>query len=143
MEYLRNAKSRCSPQEEHIISSENKIVHNAYNCDKNHVRQYKLDGDIFPPNTQPIRCDFLVINDDKNAAYFIELSSYKKIKHAIDQLQQSYRMLQPELHGATCYFCLVLNTATTKATLRGKRLRDWKAGGHKRKFGSSPMNDCI
>lgn len=143
MAFLRDVRSRCAPQESEIHSLDGDVEHIAHNVNADYVRQYKLDGDVFPKGVSPMRCDYLVINDGKNTAYFIELSSYKKVKHAFDQLNQSHAMLQPELNGASCHFHLVLGTATTKSTLRGKLIRDWRSQGKNRRVGVTPMSENI
>ena len=46
-------------------STENGCTHIAHNQDRNDVRQFKIDGDVFPEKTDPQRCDYLLLNDTK------------------------------------------------------------------------------
>ncbi|MDN5199817.1 hypothetical protein QQ008_00545 [Fulvivirgaceae bacterium BMA10] len=80
-----------------IVCSENnrKIIFN--NPSRNTVKKIKVDGCQI---TTGIRCDFLVIETNKNE-HFIELKG-QNIKHAFEQLKRSIQLLS-ESDKKTCY----------------------------------------
>ena len=66
-----NSKSKCEKRQPIIVSGEKSKKHIAINNDKNLVRQFKIDNDVIKDNIK--KCDYLVLNDDKQTAYFVEL----------------------------------------------------------------------
>lgn len=66
-----------------FVSSENGCKHEAKNPDKKAIRQFKVDGEVFPKGHDPERCDWLLLDDTKGNAYYIELKG-SDIPHAIE-----------------------------------------------------------
>ena len=69
-----------------FVSSENGCRHEAKNPGGKMVRQFKVDGEVFPSGSGPLRCDWLVLNDTDQHAYYIELKG-SDIPHAIAQIE--------------------------------------------------------
>ena len=60
------------------------------NPDKKAIRQFKVDGEVFPKGHDPERCDWLLLDDTKGNAYYIELKG-SDIPHAIEQIESTIR----------------------------------------------------
>lgn len=73
-----------------FVSSENGCKHEAKNPDKKAIRQFKVDGEVFPKGHDPERCDWLLLDDTKGNAYYIELKG-SDIPHAIEQIESTIR----------------------------------------------------
>ena len=69
---LPGFKSLCSPKAKTIVSRDFREgpVHRANNSSAYEVTHYKVDGVVI---TEGKKCDYLLLNEDKCAAYFIEL----------------------------------------------------------------------
>lgn len=110
--YLTNEKSLCEKNQRVIVSRDKGATtrHVANNSGgKSDVRQFRLDGDIFE---QQKICDFLVLNDTKKDAYFIELKG-SDIEHGVEQLETTAQKFQKELAGYAFYYRLVFSKART------------------------------
>lgn len=121
MVYLTNEKSICGKNQIKIVSRDRgaSVRHEANNVQGvSDVRQYQLDGDVF--NNEKT-CDFLVLNDSKRDAYFIELKG-SDILHGIEQLEVTVSKLQGELIGYTKYYRLVFSKANTHAVASSRFL---------------------
>ena len=46
-----------------FVSSENGCKHEAKNPSRKVVRQFMVDGGVFPKGSGPLRCDWLILND--------------------------------------------------------------------------------
>ena len=79
-----------------IISREKLNRHIAKNNDNCLARQLRIDGYVITENIK--KCDYLVLNDDKCAAYFIELKG-SDITGAIEQIEQTVKKLEKDLRG--------------------------------------------
>ena len=67
-----------------FVSSENGCKHEAKNPDKKAIRQFKVDGEVFPKGHDPERCDWLLLDDTKGSKI---LQSYRGItimNHHVD-----------------------------------------------------------
>ena len=67
---LNGYKSLCQEQQAIIVSSEQGRQHRAINSDRCFVTHYQIDGAVIRTG---LRCDYLLINEDKSDAYLIEL----------------------------------------------------------------------
>lgn len=104
--------SLCDKKQAIVVSqdkkSKNTCRHIARNTDACIVAQFQLDGDIFQLDGNifqghEVRCDFLVLNQDKKNAYFIELKG-SNIMHAKQQVESSANLLRDDLTGYSCFF---------------------------------------
>ena len=76
------------------VSKENHREHIAVNTDKDFVYHIKIDGDVIPKTcTDTKRIDFLLLNETKKVAYFIELKGCH-VDEAFAQLEISHEHLQ-------------------------------------------------
>lgn len=111
---LKGYESLCSERQSVIVSKDQgqKRLHRAKNSEKCKVSQYRIDGNVI--QGESIRCDYLVMNDDKADAYLIELKG-SDIEHALDQLEETSRRLQKELRSYTVKYRIVASRARTQA----------------------------
>lgn len=106
--------SRCEERQAIIVSKDygTKREHRAINVNRSNVSQYKIDGDVV--RDQTIRCDFLVMNEDKRDAYLIELKG-SDIEHAINQLETTAARFKSELRAYKIKYRIVCSYARTQA----------------------------
>jgi len=105
---LISALSKCEKRQKKIVSKEKGMKHTANNLKACNVRQYEIDGGVITGN-QSVKCDYLVLNDDKRVAYFIELKRTSHISEAVDQIQTTIEMLKAELPGYIYHGRIVSN----------------------------------
>lgn len=125
MPLLANAQPYRSGNNKTYTSKENNCIHVGNNVDSNYVEQYQVDGQVFPKGTKPNRCDFLLLNEDKQTAYYIELKG-TSIPDSIQQLDTSVSMLSGR--HPTCdkiFYRIVYHSGShetnSSATLRWKK----------------------
>lgn len=92
---LNGYKSLCQEQQAIIVSSEQGRQHRAINSDRCFVNHYQIDGAVIRTG---LRCDYLLINEDKSDAYLIELKG-TDIVHAVDQLEATAQTLKQALQN--------------------------------------------
>lgn len=83
-------------------SSENRCTHIGMNRNAYDVRQFRIDGDVYSKTDSASRCDYLLLNDSKTDAYFIELKG-SDIKKAIQQIDSTIADILPSIHNYTVY----------------------------------------
>ena len=97
--------SECEPKAKVIVSKDiTKCEHSAVNTDCCDVRQYQIDGKVITGKEE--RCDWLVLNDDKKDAYYIELKG-SDIKKAIAQIENTEKLLKSDLAQYTSFFRII------------------------------------
>ena len=109
---LTPEKTLCKKNQSIIVSKDKKsqVQHRATNPDRVYdVRHYKLDGDLIK---QEKCCDFLLINDTKRKAYFIELKG-GNIDEAVSQLEAGEKKCRDELKGYIFFYRIVCSKAKT------------------------------
>lgn len=124
-----------------FVSAENGSKHIAINRDKNDVRQFKVDGGVFPANTAPQRCDYLLLNDTKMTAYFIELKG-TQVEKAIKQIEATIN----EIKGSIPQYSIYRRIVTSRGThsIQRSSLVSWKNKYQfSAKVGTSPMEEAI
>lgn len=106
--------SLCDERQSIVVSQDSGTSrkHRAVNSSGYRVSQYKIDGGVVRDTS--IRCDFLVMNDDKQDAYLIELKG-SDIEHALDQLEATARRLQHELRAYQIKYRIVCSRAKVHA----------------------------
>ncbi|MCD8361508.1 MAG: hypothetical protein LUC98_00895 [Lachnospiraceae bacterium] len=100
---LTKDKSLCEEHQKIIVSEENRRKHRAINIEHSLVRHYRLDGDIV---RQEKCCDFLVLNDSKKRAYFIELKG-TNTSDAVQQLESAVSRFKDEVNEYAIYLRIV------------------------------------
>lgn len=83
-------------------SSENRCTHIGMNKNACDVRQFRVDGDVYSKTDTASRCDYLLLNDSKTNAYFIELKG-SDIKKAIQQIESTIVDILPSIRNYTVY----------------------------------------
>lgn len=95
-----------------FVSSENGCKHEAKNPDKKAIRQFKVDGEVFPKGHDPERCDWLLLDDTKGNAYYIELKG-SDIPHAIEQIESTIREIHWSISEYIIFKRIVYKTWNT------------------------------
>lgn len=116
-------QSLCDKRQKRIVSKEKRSSHTAVNEKRQLVRQYLIDGDVIE-DKHVIKCDYLVLNDEKKAAYFIELKG-SKVLHAIEQIEETAKRLRPCLQGYQFYYRIVYSGSCTHNVNRAGYL-EWE-----------------
>lgn len=116
---LTGYPSLCKERQRVIVSRDNgtKREHRAINAQSCSVSQYKIDGGVIC-DASP-RCNFLVMNDDKQEAYLIELKG-SDIEHALEQLEATADRLREELRTYRLRYRIVCSRARTQALKSNK-----------------------
>lgn len=124
-------KSICERNAKIIVSKDTYTnrKHLANNRNKDNVRQYQLDGKIIK---QEKSCDFLVLNDDKKKAFFIELKG-SDVSSAIPQLEGALNKVKNEILDYKIYFRIISSKTKTH------EVRDSKVIAFKKKYGSNSL----
>lgn len=125
MPLLTGAEPYRSGKNKTYTSAENGCKHIGNNVDLNYVDQYKVDGQVFRAGSGPERCDFLLLNEEKQTAYYIELKG-TSIPKAIQQLNNSVSMLRSRHPKCDkIYYRIIYHAGShetdSSATLRWKR----------------------
>lgn len=111
---LDQYKSQCHKRQKIIVSkdvrSKNPSKHTAHNQRRHCVYQYCLDDRTILKNSVP-RCDYLLLNDDKKRAYFIEFKG-KHIEKAKKQIESSIRLLAKDIEEYTKFYRIIYKTGT-------------------------------
>lgn len=124
MPLLADAKPYRAGKNKTYVSSENSCTHLGNNIDLNYVEQYKVDGQVFPTGSGPERCDFLLLNEDKQTAYYIELKG-TSIPKSIQQLNTSVSMLRGRHPKCDKIFYRIVYHSGSHETNSSETLR-WK-----------------
>ncbi len=103
--------SLCKDRQRLIVSSEKRSKHIAENDRGALVRQYKIDGDVITGKDTD-KCDYAVLNDDRKAAYLIELKG-SDLLHAMEQLEKTRALLMPSLKEYQFYYRIVFSGSAT------------------------------
>lgn len=120
---LSGHQSLCDKRQKRIVSEEKRSSHTAVNKNGQLVRQYLIDGDVIK-DKHVIKCDYLVLNDEKKAAYFIELKG-SKVLHAIEQIEETAKRLRPCLLEYQFYYRIVFSGSCTH-NVNGAEYLEWK-----------------
>ncbi len=106
---LNNYTPESDDNRSKVVSEENGRRHTGVNTGKCRVIQYKVDGKIL---IQQKACDYIVMNEDKNTAYLIELKG-NKTNEAAEQLLATYQSLKHYLRGYKIHFRIISSKAKT------------------------------
>lgn len=105
-----------------FVSSENGVCHVGINSNKDTVRHYHLDGDVWPHGDGAMKCDFLLLNDSIKRAYFIELKG-DDVERAILQIERAVKEIQESIKGYIIYRRIIYKTRTHR--LKASALDKW------------------
>lgn len=124
MTNINNYTPRRSGTYPQFVSTENRCTHIAENPNGKNVRQFKVDGEVFPSGGNgPKRCDYLILDDSTRHAYYIELKG-SDIRRAIQQVESSIAEINPSI-GYEIHSRIIFRTFTQEAksaeVLRWKR----------------------
>jgi len=112
------------------------------NPEKKHIRQFQVDGAVFPKGAGPERCDVLLLNDTDKQSYYVELKG-TDIPKAVRQIENTISLINPSINY-TIYCRIVVHKARTHK-INDRSVIAWKKKRGERaiKIQSSPMNDKI
>lgn len=103
-----------------FTSMENRCTHIGNNINKHMVRQFKVDGDVIKTGQ---RCDYLLLNDETQTSYYIELKGSDLIK-AIDQIDTTIGLIAPSIPKYKVQRRIIYRTGTHK--IQTRPVLDWK-----------------
>ena len=122
---LEKYRSLCQERQKITVSKDsgvgNPSQHRALNEGQDRVRQYCLDDRAIVQNEEP-RCDYLVLNDDKKRAYFIELKG-RHIERAKAQIENAERLLAGDVEDYARFYRIVYKTGTQ--SVRSAAINTW------------------
>ena len=127
---LDGHESQCDKRAKEIVCKENDSRYTACNKNKALVRKYQIDGDVLLLNDTPPRCDYMILNDDMKNAYLIELKA-SKVKHGLEQLDNTEKLFRNELKVYTFYKRLVFSGKSATHGVMSSELRRWQERGGK------------
>lgn len=109
---LNGFKSLCDKHASYIISRDkgNLQYHKANNSKKVYVTHYKIDGIVIKTES---RCDYLLLNEESNKAYLIELKGSDLVK-AAKQLEATENRLKQELSHYKIFYRIIANKCKTQ-----------------------------
>ena len=145
---LDGHKSQCDKRAKEIVCEENSSRYTACNKNEFFVRKYQIDGDVISSDDKELRCDYMILNDDTKKVYLIELKA-SKVKHGVEQLDNTEKMFRNELKGYTFYKRLVFSGKSATHGIISSELRRWQERGGKvasvwcNIFKRSPMKEDI
>lgn len=106
-----------------FTSTENHCTHIAENQNGKYVRQFKVDGEVFPSGGNgPKRCDYLILDDTGKQSYYIELKG-SDIPRAIQQIESSIAEINPSI-GYDIHCRVIFRTSTHE--VKGAEVLRWK-----------------
>lgn len=110
---LEKFESLCNRNAAQIVSKDkgNPQYHKGNNFEMAYVTHYRIDGIVIRTG---IRCDFLLINEDRKVAYLIELKG-SDLERAAEQLKATENKLKRELSGYSLRYRIVANKCRTQA----------------------------
>lgn len=139
---LSEEKSKCEKNQKIIVSRDkgSSCCHRALNINGcSDVRQYRLDGELVIRKTC---CDYLVLNDTKQNAYFIELKG-SDIKTAISQLESAEKICAPELRDYSIFYRIIAKKVCTHDVKSNKFRKFQDQYGRKLKCATEKMEEDI
>lgn len=96
------------------VSKENHCEHRAINDSRDYVNHIKIDGKVIPKDYRATkRIDFLLLNETKKTAYFIELKG-SHIKDAFEQLEVTDTHLKPLLEEYAVQWRIIYHSRTAR-----------------------------
>ena len=96
-------------------SAEKRCSHIANNPHHKHIRQFKVDGEVFPPGTPQKRCDYLLLDDTGHQSYYIELKG-SDVLTAIAQIEDTISEISPTSLSST-FSLLLFNSSNPQYPL--------------------------
>ena len=109
---LEGFESLCSEKAAQIVSKDkgNQQYHRGINAGKRYVTHYKIDGVVIKEGN---RCDYLLMNEEAQTAYLIELKGSDLVK-AAEQLEATEIALRQELSAYELQYRIVANRCKTQ-----------------------------
>ena len=108
-----------------FTSPENGCKHIGKNVNKQYIRHFKVDGEVFNGPGEE-RCDFLLLNDESTpkASYYIELKG-SDLPKAIRQIENTIKLLSSSLPGYIILRRIVYHTGSHN--VHSSEVLRWKA----------------
>ena len=120
---INSYKPFRSGQHPEFRSSENRCTHIGVNKNACDVRQFRVDGEVYLKTDTASRCDFLLLNDSKTDAYFIELKG-SDLRKAIQQIESTIAEILPSIHNYTVYPRVIYHSGSH--SIQDRAVISWK-----------------
>jgi rRNA maturation protein Rpf1 len=138
---LSRFKSLCQKTAKTIVSQDSgtSCIHIANNIERSFVTHYKIDGEVI---TEGMRCDFLLINEDKRIAYLIELKG-RDLTKAAKQLLKTEETLKYQLQSYSLRYRIIASKCHTQE-IRSSSFNKFRIQkGEFLRFGTNEMEENI
>lgn len=106
-----------------FMSSENGCKHIGKNVNCQHIRHFRIDGEVFSGPGEE-RCDYLLLNDEAKTSYYIELKG-SDLSKAIRQIENTVKLISPSLSSYAILCRIVYHTGSHN--VRTSDVLRWKA----------------
>ena len=138
---LEKYTSLCEKNARTIISRDkgNQQKHIGQNINRSAVSHYQIDGVVLKEGR---KCDFLLMNDEKQTAYLIELKG-SDLCWAAQQLEATEKALSRQLSGYTLRYRIIANRCKTQEIRTAAFLRYKKKWGKSLQTGSRQLEEEI
>lgn len=117
-------EAKRSGKDPRFCSEEKGCVHLGINSDKNWCRHFRVDGGVYPRGQAEKRCDFLLLNDDKKDAYFIELKG-SDLNQAISQVENTVEDIRRSISEYRILRRIIYKSGTHD--IRSSSVTKWKS----------------
>ncbi len=125
-----------------FFASEKHCSYTMQNPEKKHIRQFQVDGEVFPKDREPERCDVLLLNDTDRQSYYVELKG-TDIPKAVRQIESTISLISSSIKNYTIFCRIVVHRARTHK-IKDHTVLAWQNKRKGRtKIQSSPMLDRI
>lgn len=105
-------RDRCSPR---------KFI--GYNNENKEFYTYRVDDCII--SGEHLKCDFLLINEDEQITYFVELKG-SDVKHAVMQIENTLKQLIGCINGYKMYNARIVCSKNPPAVYNNPKVKSFK-----------------
>lgn len=109
---INQYKPRREGRHSVFSATEEGCTYIGHNPRKKYIRQFLVDGEVFPRGEQPLRCDTLLLDDTDLNSYYIELKG-TDIPKAVRQIENTISMVSPSIKAYTVFCRIVVHKART------------------------------
>ena len=125
---INTFKPRREGNDSQFVSKESYCTHICKNPGGKFVRQFVVDGEVFPKGKPPQRCDYLILNDTDRTAYYIELKG-SDIPVAIAQIDSTRSLISHSIKDYT-YCCRIILHKVRSHQINDDFVIRWKRKHH-------------
>ena len=121
---INQYKPRREGRHSVFSATEEGCTYVGYNPEEKYIRQFLIDGDVFPKGKEPTRCDVLLLDDVEQKSYYIELKR-SDIPKAVRQIENTIPLIKDSIQDYTVFCRIVISKARTHK-INDKSVIAWK-----------------